>query len=888
MKLNKLSEVFGFILILASTIQAFDGNPSGFPKEWSLNNAVRSIKNIEFKAITDKKNAWEGDTFAFVRGHLMSKQFPVSAGDELEISFYAKDPDEKYVSCSLYVYTRSGSGVLNSRGGVKGFSHKAGTDWTFVSGKITIPETSEMKTPINAVIVVLASETGAYFDYPSISHIKKGEFKNPEYAVYEAAGRAKFALEDYPGAREAFKNALKLAQTEDERKLILSQMEETDRTEKIATTAEKAKTVFKKADAFEKERRYREARKEYEAIKKQSGMDYLKEIALFNIARLYSMEKDYANAHKTYEKIFALPGLTPCYRIYGLFRQAETCLEQKDYIRARQLYEHVKKTQGATEHNIFRAALFTGDSYRLDRKHSQARKIYENLLREQETSSYPHEDYRLDLRDRLESIEGLADGAVEKSIRQKRVEWVNSPKYSIYVSLEGKDTNPGTKEKPFATVQRAQEEVRKIKAQGMPEGGIAIYIRGGKYFITDTITFEKEDSGTENSPIVYRSYPKEKVRIIGGKQVTDFKSLTDPDILRKLPEGAKGKIWVADLKAQKITDYGQLLPRGHSYPYMQPGAMELFFNTKPMQLARWPKEGWEKVADLVTPEGDEKIRGGTGYIQKGRFIYSGDRPERWQEEKNIMVAGYFLREWDKVHYNVSSIDTDKHIINLEKDNRFHKSNLIHFSPVMKDTPYYFYNIFSELSAPGEFYIDRDAGKLYFYPPDKIEGSEIILSTLNSSIINIKDASNMVLYGLSLEGTWQNAIEMSGGRNNLIAGCTMRNTGILGILINDGWNHGVVGCDIYDTGEGGVKLTAGHEEKIIRGGHCVENNLICRFNRFSFGGGKFAISMYNGAGNRASHNLVYDAPYLAVTFSGNDNIIEYNEIYDVMYEGQGGG
>ena len=872
-------------MLSVSTAMAFE-NPLNFPEGWRLNRSGPDAAGMEYRIIDDAAGAYEGKSYVYLKGHLVTDNFIyVAEGDELNVSFFSKNPEGKDVSVQLYAYEQNKQGRLSSVTQLKVTTQKPGTEWTKIEGKITIPAKTVDKR-INGIKVALVSKTGAYVDYAKITHVRTPEWKNYQDAFLEA-GR-KESKGNFSGALKDYSAAVKLANTEEEKKEAALKAGEMEKRLNRDSGKASIEEIFERADAFLQKGNYAEARREYDKIKELKEIDYSMPLALFNIAESYRLQKDYTNTHKTFNQIFAIPKLAGYYRIHGLFTQAGIYTEQNKYDKARQLYQQILNTEGALEYHLLKAQLFIGDTFKAERKHRKAVEIYRSLLRQQETSEFPNENFRIDLAGRLDSIAGLADGMEEKSARQKRIEWVNSPKRAIYVSLNGSDKNAGTKEKPFETIQRAREEVRKIKSNRMPEGGIAVYLRSGKYFINDTISFDKDDSGTDGSPVVYRSYPGEEVRIIGGRQVTDFKLLSDPEILKKLPEEARGKVWVTDLKKQGIADYGKLLPRGHSYPYMQAGAMELLYNTKPMQLARWPKEGWEKVADLVTPEGDEKVRGASGYVQKGRFTYSGNRPERWKEEKNIMVAGYFLREWDRVHYNVASIDTDEKIINLEKDNRFHKSNLIHFAPVMKDTPYYFYNILSELSSPGEFYIDRDAGKLYFYPPGKIQNSEIIVSTLNSSVINIKEASNVALYGLTLEGTWQNAIEMSGGRNNLIAGNTIRNTGILGILISGGWNHGVVGCDIYDTGEGGIKLTGGNVEKLVPGCHYVENNHIYRFNRFSFGGGKFAISMFDGTGNRAAHNLIYDAPYLAVAFSGNDNIIEYNEIYDVMHEAQDGG
>ena len=646
---------------------------------------------------------------------------------------------------------------------------------------------------------------------------------------------------------------------------------------KLGRIVSPANEILGIADNCIKSGDYNGARKEYGKLKGMKSVEYGREIALFNIAESYRLEKDYASAHKTYREIFSLPDLTVYYRIYGLFRQAEVYLEQKDYNNARKLYADIAKTEGAPENHIFNAQLYTGDTYRQERQYTQARNIYVRLLKQQDASSHPHDNYRLELADRLGVLEGLADGQEEKSQRQKRLAWVNSPKEAMYVSLQGNDNNSGTKERPFATIKRAQEEVRKIKAaKGIPRGGIAVYLRGGKYFIDGSIVFEGEqDSGTAESPVVYRSYPGEDVRIIGGKQITGFKPLADPEILRRLPEESRKKVWVADLKEAGINDYGSLQSRGGSFAH-NPAAMELFFNGKPMNLARWPNEGWLQVTDLVDPEGDGKYLGAN--VQKGRFKYSGDRPKRWTEEKDIWAAGYFNVVWNRIHARVVDIDTESRIVNLAPDLRGVIGTPI---SVKKDWPYYFYNVLGELTLPEEFYIDRDTGKLYFYPPDKPVSSEIIVSTLNAPVMEMLDVSNLVLFGLTVECTWRNAIEMKGSRNNLIAGCTIRNTGQYAVVVDGGWRNGVVGCDIYDTGEGGITFTGGNREKLIPSGHYAENNHIQRFNRFD-GGYRPALKL-TGIGNRVSHNLISDSPHQAIMHNYNNNIIEFNEIYDVVHE-----
>ena len=644
--------------------------------------------------------------------------------------------------------------------------------------------------------------------------------------------------------------------------------------------------VFSKADAFIKAGGFKEARAEYGKL---TGLpSYGKELALFSIAGSYRLEKDYAGAHKTYGEIFEIPNLTAYYRIYGLFLQAEVYLEQKDYASARRLYGQVEKTEGALRHHVFTARLKTADSYRAERKYSRARDIYVTLLREEESSALPHEGYRLDLKDRLEAIDGLGDGQEIKSRQEKLLEWVDRPGYEIYVSPRGSDAGQGTRDKPFATIKRAQEEVRKVKAQGMPRGGIKVCMGGGKYFLRESLSFGKEDSGTENAPVVYANCTGEEVRIIGGRQVDNFKLLEDQRVLERLPETSRGKVWVADLKEAGINDYGKLSNRGGDGPG-SPGYIELFFNGRPMRLSRWPNEGHARVGPVPSTEGKA---GGRGRYMLGKFHYTGDRPERWLEEKEIWLHGFLYMVFSKDHVAVDSIDTESKTIYLRPDTRWAEGSVgRNIKRVGENYPYYVYNLLSELDNPGEWYLDRDTGRLYFYPPEKIEGSEIIVSTLDAPVLLLEDASHLVFSGLTFEVTRRDAVDIKGGRNNLVAKSVIRNTGQWGVIIEGGWEHKVVGCDIYDTGEGGVSLDFdGNRSRLIPGRkkliparHLVENNHIYRFNRFD-GGYRQGVRIH-GIGQRVSHNVIHDAPMQGIYFNANDHVIEFNELHDVVHEGR---
>ena len=91
---------------------------------------------------------------------------------------------------------------------------------------------------------------------------------------------------------------------------------------------------------------------------------------------------------------------------------------------------------------------------------------------------------------------------------------------NYYVSPTGSDvTGDGTAGNPWQTVAMAQTTLRTLNSQS---GDIHVYLRGGYYQLTNTLTFTTADSGNNGYYIIYQSYPGETAVISGGQQVTGW------------------------------------------------------------------------------------------------------------------------------------------------------------------------------------------------------------------------------------------------------------------------------------------------------------------------------------------------------------------------------
>jgi len=428
------------------------------------------------------------------------------------------------------------------------------------------------------------------------------------------------------------------------------------------------------------------------------------------------------------------------------------------------------------------------------------------------------------------------------------------------VSATGNDQNPGTIDKPFASLERARDAIREFKQKGgLPAGGVTVSIRGGIYSLLKTFELTEKDAGTEKAPIVYRPYHNEEVHLIGGKELTGFFPVTDSAIFNRLDKSAHGKVLQVNLKTLGITDYGEIKPRGFAKQGIG-AALELFFQNRPMTLARWPNTGWTKIAATAAGQ------------QGGRFTYDNDRPNRWTKADDIWLHGYWTWDWADSYVKVKSIDTRTSDITTQEPH-----GVYGYKPGGR---YYALNILEELDEPGEWYLDRKSGILYFWPPAPLNQGRTFVSIL-PTIISLRNTSHVSLQGMTIQYCRGTAVTVSGGANNRIAGCAVRNAGTDALNIDGGTHNGVVDCDIYQCGECGIRLGGGDRKKLLAAGNYAINNRIHDFSLWvrTLNPG-IAI---DGVGNRIANNLIYNAPHTAILLHGNEHLIEYNEIHHVCME-----
>lgn len=437
---------------------------------------------------------------------------------------------------------------------------------------------------------------------------------------------------------------------------------------------------------------------------------------------------------------------------------------------------------------------------------------------------------------------------------------------TFYVAANGADAHAGTKDKPFSSLERARDQIRALKKNDrMPKGGVVVEITGGTHARAKPFELTAEDSGTEEGPIIYRARQGEAVHLLGGRVVNGWQPVIDPAILQHLDEGARGKVQQADLRTAGLTSLGQV----------NEDRLEIFFKNQPMTLARWPNEGFVKIVGLVDPNTVENLRNKGS--KTGKFMYEGDRPRRWLGEKDAWVFGYWFWDWADQYHRITAIDKDRRVIEVAPP--------YHSYGYREGQWFYGLNLLSELDQPGEWYLDRTTGILYFWPPAPLENGTVTVSIL-PAMVKMKDVSHMTLQGITIEAVRGTAIRVSGGSNCRIKACIIRNVGGSAVDIKDGREHQVIGCDLHSLGESGIILQGGNREKLQPAHHVAENNHIHAYGRWQRMNTRAVL--IGGVGNRVAHNLIHNAPNQGIYFTGNDHKIEFNEIHDVCMESNDAG
>lgn len=494
----------------------------------------------------------------------------------------------------------------------------------------------------------------------------------------------------------------------------------------------------------------------------------------------------------------------------------------------------------------------------------------------------------------------------------------------LYVSLDGDDSAAGTIDAPFRTLKAARGKIREMKKAGLPSGGVTVNIRGGEYpLLEESFTLSEEDSGTADSPIIWRAYPGEEVKFVGNIIVSGgkFVSVEEQAIRDRLQPEVQDKVLVYDLaKENGLTNFAPIPKNGYGWP-AKAGAMAVTVDGESQTLSRFPNEGFINISSIqktgfvprdhqLNPDGScpqctkEKGNGQripcdyteADYLTKcdgGIFTTNNadvvNRFPLWQQETDIWTFGYFCWDWADDHCAIKSIEKTDAGVKMET------RQPTRYGFKGGGRRFYVYNMLCEIDQPGEWYLDRDNAKLYLYPTKDISASNVELAMQTKPLVTMENVDYVDWQGVTFSKSNGHGIVMKNCENCEIAGCTFSDLGQRAVFMGNpdyvdadvnlgaegGSNNTVRSCDITRTGQGGIFLGGGNRYELTPGNNKVEN---CDISDFATIKRTYspAVELF-GCGNSVVRNHIYDAPHTAIQFKGNNMLIEGNDIHNVCYE-----
>ena len=434
----------------------------------------------------------------------------------------------------------------------------------------------------------------------------------------------------------------------------------------------------------------------------------------------------------------------------------------------------------------------------------------------------------------------------------------------LHVSPNGSDTNPGTEDRPLATLDAARRIVRGM-AKKEP---IEVLFHAGEYRVSQTVWFDSGDAGTEQAPITYKSAGDGEVIFNGAKilDISAFEPVTDQKILKRLPASAVGRVGQMDLGAQGITQ-DQIISihtQWNQNPYEQfctPQIRNIYVNGREQQLARWPNKNFLSISNVVSDN---------------TFVYTETNPSNWTEAKDVFIAGYMFSEWEGGWAQIERIDPANRTITLKN------------SSVLANHRWSAVNLLEEMDIPGEWYADRETMTLYYYPEKLLEpGRDIMeLPVLRDAFIGMTQCPYVNFEGLTFERGYCDGIRSYNSDHVIVRNCVMRDLAGAGIYSDNGRYALFEDNTIYNTGMHNIyyNFTDSQSDKdnIVHTGTVISNNHC--YNGANHGIGMSAANIsFSGIGTVVENNTVHRGINSGIIGTGPECVVRYNEIYNMVRE-----
>lgn len=453
----------------------------------------------------------------------------------------------------------------------------------------------------------------------------------------------------------------------------------------------------------------------------------------------------------------------------------------------------------------------------------------------------------------------------------------------IFVSAVGDDSGDGSEEEPLRTLEKAIDVANEMREDS--DKLIEILLREGTYSVTNTI---KIINSQKDDPLLKISaYQDEKVTINAGVDIPlSAMSIADSDFTNAIIDKPNaGSVLQYNLKDAQIEDFGEISLRGHLISDEKEAQAELSLNGEVQKLAGWPNG---EYTGLIKPTDSNEYgkRTKSGIANGCSFQVNYDRPSQWSKPEQAWLSGTIGPNYEFDYYPVSRFDSEEKRVYLSRGalEKYYTE------------PYYrFENVPEELDEPGEYYIDRQSGMLYFYPPEDAPKDSVLTITMSTptldvsgkapnSMFRIENSKNIVFENLIFKGGRGSAITGKNNSNIQFINCEINSFGENGIRFDASTDIKISDCKIHDVGQDGILfVSCGNYKTLSPSNIVVSNNDIYNFARLERSYKTGIDFGYRCVGATAANNHIHNGPHAGMIFYGVNNDIYGNEFDNLVTE-----
>ena len=438
----------------------------------------------------------------------------------------------------------------------------------------------------------------------------------------------------------------------------------------------------------------------------------------------------------------------------------------------------------------------------------------------------------------------------------------------LYVAPTGNDSNPGTKSQPFATLERARDAVRATRAS-TPEIACRIVVGSGTYRLDQTLVFDRRDSAVGNAITEIIAAPNARP-ILSGAASLPGGWQPAPLNLARLPEKARGRVWVADVPKnwpvfRTLFQGDTLLPRARTRGFQQLKNPPSGGHAIDEQHLYLPADAVQSVANFTGAE----------------MVVVPVHP--WT--MNILP----MTEVDRATGLVRSAVPATYPLEPPKFASF------------PDGTIWIENVLEALDEPGEWVLDANARKLYLWPLDgQMPGAEVVAPQLTELIriegqIDYEGPRDTPVRGLVFRGItftqadrwpWEAGktgwglqhdwemfdrptamLRFRGAESCRVEDCRFVNSGSAGVRLDLHCQKiFVTRCELANLGGVGVLLAGyGLGTKDVNRDNAVTDCHVHHIGRLLWHSA--GIWAWQSGHNRIEHNHVHHTPYTGILATG---------------------